>query len=105
MFKEESEALEPLTLLSWAMPLMVYSTSLFDTLLMVVYQKWLHPWRGILTKVSNSFPTVLDSKYDVQEEESVDVQNPMIPRVFHEPQCSPEEEVNELNMICGKNRI
>ena len=51
VFKEETEALELLTLFSWAMPLMVYSTSLFDTLLMVVYQKWLHPYRGILTKV------------------------------------------------------
>ena len=40
-----------LTLLSWAMPLMVFSTSLLDTLLMVLYQKWLHPWRRILAKV------------------------------------------------------
>ena len=56
VFKEETEALELLTLLSWAMPLMVYSTSLLDILLMVVYQKWLHPWRGIFTKVSAYFP-------------------------------------------------
>ena len=56
VFKEEIEALELLTLFSWAMPLMVYSTSLLDILLMVVYQKWLHPWRGILTKVSAYFP-------------------------------------------------
>ena len=56
VFKEETEALELLTFLSWAMPLMVYSTSLLDILLMVVYQKWLHPWSGILTKVSAYFP-------------------------------------------------
>ena len=56
VFKEETEALELLTLLSWAMPLMVYSTSLLDTLLMVLYQKWLHPWRRILAKVCASFP-------------------------------------------------
>merc|ERR1712243_282345 len=50
VFKEETEALELLTLFSWAMPLMVYSTSLLDTLMMVIYQKWLHPWRRILSK-------------------------------------------------------
>ena len=44
-----------LTLLSWAMPLMVVSTSYLDTLLMVLYQKWLHPWRRILAKVFASF--------------------------------------------------
>ena len=56
VFKEETEALELLTLLSWAMPLMVYSTSFIDTLMMVLYQKWLHPWRRILAKVCASFP-------------------------------------------------
>ena len=44
-----------LTLLSWAMPLMVVSTSYLDTLLMVLYQKWLHPWRRILAKVFRLF--------------------------------------------------
>ena len=56
VFKEETEALELLTFLSWAMPLMVYSTSFLDTLMMVLYQKWLHPWRRILAKVCASFP-------------------------------------------------
>merc|ERR1719458_1607911 len=50
VFKEETEAVELLTMLSWAMPLMVVSTSFLDTLLMVLYQKWLHPWRRILAK-------------------------------------------------------
>ena len=44
-----------LTLLSWVMPLMVISTSLFDILLMLLYQNWLHPWRRILAKVFFSF--------------------------------------------------
>ena len=56
VFKEETEALELLTFLSWAMPLMVYSTTFLDTLMMVLYQKWLHPWRRILAKVCASFP-------------------------------------------------
>ena len=43
-----------LTLLSWAMPIMVFSTSLLDILLMVLYQKWLHPWTRLLAKVSAS---------------------------------------------------
>ena len=51
----EHQKLTKLPLLSWAMPLMVFSTSLLDTLLMVLYQKWLHPWRRILAKVSASY--------------------------------------------------
>ena len=51
-FEAEADALDLLTLLSWKMPLMVFSASLLDILLMVLYQKWLHPWRMILAKVS-----------------------------------------------------
>ena len=51
VFKEEEKALALLTKLSWTMPLMVYSTTLLDTLLMVVYQRWFHPWRRIIAKV------------------------------------------------------
>ena len=56
VFNKETEALELLILSSWAMPLMVYSTSFLNTLMMVLYQKWLHPWRRILAKVCASFP-------------------------------------------------
>ena len=52
IFEEEADALDLLTLLSWKMPLTVFSTSVLDALLMVLYQKWLHPWRMILVKVS-----------------------------------------------------
>ena len=62
VFKEETEALELLTFLSWAMPLMVYSTSFLDTLMMVLYQKWLHPWRRILAKVCGSFSSKAASR-------------------------------------------
>ena len=51
VFKEEEKALALLTKLSWTMPLMVYTTTLLDILLMVVYQRWLHPWRRIIAKV------------------------------------------------------
>ena len=47
------------TLLSWAMPLMVFSTSILDTLLMLLYQKLLHPWRRILAKVSVYIPNYI----------------------------------------------
>ena len=62
VFKEETEALDLLTLLSWAMPLMVFSTSILDTLLMLLYQKWLHPWRRILAKVSAYIPSYISNK-------------------------------------------
>ena len=52
VFEAEADALDLLTLLSWKMPLTVFSTSVLDTLLMVLYQRWLHPWRMILAKVS-----------------------------------------------------
>ena len=61
VFKEETEALDLLTLLSWAMPLMVFSTSILDTLLMLLYQKWLHPWRRILAKVSVYIPSYISN--------------------------------------------
>ena len=51
VFKEEEQALALLTKLSWTMPLMVYFTTLLDILLMVVYQRWLHPWSRIIAKV------------------------------------------------------
>merc|ERR1712112_335289 len=76
-FKEETEALDLLTMLSWAMPLMVISTSFLDTLLMVLYQKWLHPWRRILAK------------------EETPVDSPMTQGLLQEPQNIAEEEEEE----------
>merc|ERR1719458_1021158 len=75
VFKEETEALELLVMLSWAMPLMVVSTSFLDTLLMVLYQKWLHPWRKILAK-----------------EKETPVDSPMPQGLLQEPQNIAEEE-------------
>ena len=87
-----------LTLLSWAMPVMVVSTSLLDTLLMVLYQKWLHPWRRILAKVFASFTVKFDFNvrrsfiYQLQEEETP-VASPMTQGLLQEPQNIVEEEV------------
>ena len=79
-----------LTLLSWAMPLMVVSTSYLDTLLMVLYQKWLHPWRRILAKVFASFTVKV--LYQLQEKET-SVDSPMTQGLLQEPQNIAEEEV------------
>merc|ERR1712037_577290 len=76
VFKEETEALELLIQLSWAMPLMVYSTSFLHTLMMVLYQSWLHPWRRILAK----------------EETPVDAQSPTNEQLLQDPEHFDEEE-------------
>ena len=34
----------------YALPLIVLATSLLDLLLVVVFQKWLHPWNRILAQ-------------------------------------------------------
>ena len=66
VFKEEEKALALLTKLSWTMPLMVYSTTLMDALLMVIYQRWLHPWRRIIAKVGSEGLRFLTMKLIVQ---------------------------------------
>ena len=87
-----------LSLLSWAMPLMVVSTSFLDTLLMVLYQKWLHPWRRILAKVFASLTVKFDFNvrrsfiYQLQEEETP-AASPMTQGLLQEPQNIAEEEV------------
>ena len=56
---------------------------------------------------NDEFAKVLNSNYDVQEKESVDVQNPIISRMSQESYCSSEEEVKEqkIKICCCKNRI
>ena len=51
-FKEEQNAFDLLTSLSWQLPLFMAASALVDLLLVLVYMKWLHPWRDILQDVS-----------------------------------------------------
>merc|ERR1712037_348253 len=106
VFKEETEALELLIQLSWAMPLMVYSTSFLDTLMMVLYQKWLHPWRRILAKEetpvdaqsSTDGQLLQDPEHFAEEEEkSGDDQSPTCQEMSEEPEHSSEMEMAELH--------
>ena len=50
IFKEEFRALERLALISWAMPVAVVVSSMLDLVFVIVFQKWLHPWRRILVE-------------------------------------------------------
>ena len=52
VFKEEQNAFDLLSSLSWQLPLFMAVTALLDLLLVLVYMKWLHPWRDILQDVS-----------------------------------------------------
>ena len=49
---------------------------------------------------NHEFPKVLNSNYEVQEKESVDVQNPIISRMSQESYCSSQEEVKERTFCC-----
>ena len=55
-YAKEDEVHELLNNLSMSLPFVIIVTCLLDSLLASVYLKWLHPWRGILTKVSAYFP-------------------------------------------------
>ena len=48
MFEEEEATYVLFSNLKWALPLILLAASVFDVLLMILYIKWLHPWKGIL---------------------------------------------------------
>ena len=53
-FPEEDEAYWRVTTLMWALPLTVTLAALFDFFCVIVYMKYGHPWKGILSKVKKS---------------------------------------------------
>merc|ERR1711974_344660 len=76
-------------------PLMVYCASLLDTLLMALYQKWLHPWRRILAKGLSQEPQKLAEE---KEETSGDAQSPLSQGMPKEPEHSSGTEIAELHV-------
>ena len=48
VFQQEEDAYNLAVLLRWLLPLIVILASLLDLVLMMVYMKNLHPWKGIL---------------------------------------------------------
>ena len=46
IFDEEYQALDKLALILWALPLACLASSLVDLVLVVAFQKWLHPWNN-----------------------------------------------------------
>ena len=49
-FKEEKEAYWIVTLLMWLLPTIVVAGAATDGMLVIVYMKYAHPWKGILAK-------------------------------------------------------
>ena len=47
-FPEEDDGLEMIEKLSWILPITILMGSFLDTILVVVYMKFVHPWRDIL---------------------------------------------------------
>ena len=64
-FPEEDEAYWRVTTLMWALPLTVTLAALFDFLCVIVYMKYGHPWKGIL---SNDEETERNQNEDNHEE-------------------------------------
>ena len=50
VFKEEEEAFELITWLSWIIPLLLTIFSLLELVMVFVYQKYLHPWACIFAE-------------------------------------------------------
>ena len=48
VFPEEKQAYERISMLSWILPLIVIIGSLVDTIFVVVYMRFAHPWKDIL---------------------------------------------------------
>ena len=53
-FEEEQNAFDLMSRLIWQLPLFIVLTAILDLLLVLVYMKWLHPWKAILEDVSRS---------------------------------------------------
>ena len=48
VFPEEDQAYLLVTTLSWILPLAIIIASVVDMLLVVIYMRFAHPWKGIL---------------------------------------------------------
>ena len=48
VFPEEDKAYLLVTTLSWIFPLVIIMTSIVDILLVGIYMRFAHPWKGIL---------------------------------------------------------
>ena len=49
-FEEEKQAYWIVTLLMWLLPTIVVAGAAIDAMLVIVYMKYAHPWKGILAK-------------------------------------------------------
>ena len=50
VFKEEEHAYQLVEEFSWILPIVILCGGLVDILLIVLYMKFAHPWKGILSK-------------------------------------------------------
>ena len=48
VFPEEDQAYLLVTTLSWIFPLVIVIASVVDMLLVIIYMRFAHPWKGIL---------------------------------------------------------
>ena len=48
VFPEEDQAYLLVTTLSWILPLAIIIASVVDMLLVIIYMRFAHPWKGIL---------------------------------------------------------
>ena len=54
-FEEEKQAYWIVTLLMWLLPTIVVAGAAIDAILVIVYLKYAHPWKGILAKEKGEF--------------------------------------------------
>ena len=53
-FPEEDQAFQLVTKLSWILPLTLLIASILDTIFVLIFMKFAHPWKGILSSEENT---------------------------------------------------
>ena len=71
VFPEEKQAYEKISMLSWLLPLIAIIGALVDTILVVVFMKFSHPWKDILfSQLKETEEAQTIESTDIQEEQS-----------------------------------
>ena len=85
VFPEEDQAYLLVTTLSWIFPLVIIVASVVDMLLVIIYMRFAHPWKGILF-----YKEVIENEeveFVVKEKDEV-CQEPALPKSTGN-QCPP----------------
>ena len=93
-FPEEDQAFHLVTKLSWILPLTLLIASILDAIFVLIFMKFAHPWKGILSSEENT------EKADLSEV-SIEVGTKEVPDTNDEPALNENSEPNEVSELNG----